>query len=88
MENLYIYDDSNQKRIAIGGFDFDGNILAPDTITYVIDRETGEEIEIVAHILDQNPSLINGDNAKYQWKDDIIESLIHFRDYHSDKRHR
>jgi hypothetical protein len=71
-------------RVAFGAFDFDGNILAPDTITYVIDRETGEEVGIAAHTLDQNPELMQ---TKYRWKDDIIDSLIHFRDYHSDTKH-
>lgn len=71
-------------RVAFGAFDFDGNILAPDTITYVIDRETGEEVGIPAHTLDQNPELMQ---SKYRWKDDIIDSLIHFRDYHTDTKH-
>jgi len=71
-------------RIALGAFDFDGNILAPETTTYVIDRETGEEVGIPAHALDQNPELMQ---TKYRWKDDIIDSLIHFRDYHSDIKH-
>lgn len=71
-------------RVAFGAFDFDGNILAPDTITYVIDRETGEEVGIPAHTLDQNPELMQ---SKYRWKNDIIDSLIHFRDYHTDTKH-
>ena len=71
-------------RVALGAFDFDGNILAPETITYVIDRETGEEVGIAAHTLDQNPELMQ---SKYRWKDDIIDSLLHFRDYHSDTKH-
>lgn len=71
-------------RVALGAFDFDGNILAPETTTYVIDRETGEEVGIPAHTLDQNPELMQ---TKYRWKDDIIDSLIHFRDYHTDTKH-
>jgi len=71
-------------RVALGAFDFDGNILAPETTTYVIDRETGEEVGIAAHTLDQSPELMQ---SKYRWKDDIIDSLIHFRDYHTDTKH-
>ncbi len=71
-------------RVALGAFDFDGNILAPETTTYVIDRETGEEVGIPAHTLDQSPELMQ---TKYRWKDDIIDSLIHFRDYHTDTKH-
>lgn len=72
------------SRIALWAFDFDGNILAPETITYVIDRETGEEVSIPAHTLDQNPELMRD---KYRWKDDILDSLLNFRDYHSNTRH-
>lgn len=76
------------SHIALWAFDFDGNILAPDTITYVIERETGEEVGIPAHTLDQNPELISWPQAKYRWKDNFIDSLVHFRDYHSDRRNR
>jgi len=75
------------SHIALWAFDFDGNILAPDTITYVIERESGEEVGVPAHTLDQNPELISGENAKYRWKEDIIDSLINFRDYHSSEKH-
>ena len=74
-------------RIAFGAFAFDGNILAPDTPIYVVDRATSEEIAIAGHTLDKHPELITGPEAPYRWHDDIIDSLIHFRDYHSDPRH-
>ena len=75
------------SHIALWAFDFDGNILAPDTVTYVIDKKTGEEVGIPAHTLDQNPELIHGENAQYMWKEDIIDSLSNFRDFHSSKSH-
>ncbi len=74
-------------RIALWAFDFDGNILAPETPIYVLDRISGEEIAISGHTLDKHPELISWPEAPYRWHDDIIDSLIHFRDYHSDPRH-
>ncbi len=82
VSNIFI-----DKHIALWAFDFDGNILAPDTVTYVIDKKTGEEVGIAAHKLDQNPELIHGENAQYMWKEDIIDSLSNFRDFHSSKTH-
>jgi hypothetical protein len=74
-------------RIAFWAFDFDGNILAPETPIYVLDRISWEEIAISGHTLDKHPELISWPEAPYRWHNDIIDSLIHFRDYHSDPRH-
>ncbi len=75
-------------KIAFWAFDFDGNILAPETPIYVLDRNNWEEIAISWHKLDKYPELIMWADAPYRWHDDMIDSLIHFRDYHSDPRHR
>lgn len=82
MQNLLI-----DERIAFWAFDFDGNILAPETPLYVLDRSSGEEIALSGHHLDKHPELISWPEAPYRWHEDIIDSLIHFRDYHSDPRH-
>lgn len=74
-------------RIALWAFDFDGNILAPETPIYVVDKVSGQEVAISGHELDQHPELLSGPNALYRWHTDIIDSLLHFRDYHSDPRH-
>lgn len=76
------------NHIAIGAFDFDGNILATDTITYVIDRETGEEVGIPAHALDQHPEWLIGDQARYRWHEYFPDSVRFFRDFYTDPEHR
>lgn len=77
----------NQTEIALGGFDFDGNILTPNTPCYVIELSTGNEVAIPAHKFDQHPELISGPMALYRWKDDIEESMIHFRDFDTHWKH-
>lgn len=74
-------------RVPVGIFDLDGNILAPDTPCYVIEISTGNELTIPAHQLDQHPELISGPTAIYRWKDDIEDSMIHFRDFDSHREH-
>jgi hypothetical protein len=71
----------------IAAFDFDGNILSPETPIYLIEIETSREVSISGHELDKHPEYISWENPKYRWHNDITESLIHFRDYHSDMRH-
>lgn len=71
----------------IAAFDFDGNILSPETPIYLIEIESRNEVAISGHELDQHPEYISGKNPRYRWHEDITQSLIHFRDFHSDFRH-
>lgn len=68
-------------RIALWAYDFDGNILAPNSWCYVIDIATGEEKRIVAHTLDQNPHLLGWPNPIYRIHDNPEHSFAHFRDF-------
>jgi hypothetical protein len=54
MNHSFLIND----RVALGAFDFDGNILKPNSWCYVINIETGKEERIIAHHLDQNPELL------------------------------
>ena len=74
--------------MALGAFDFDGNILAPDTPCYVIEISSGKEISIPAHHLDQHPEVISGPTAIYRFKDNIEESMVHFRDFGTHSQHQ
>ena len=81
LSHLYIETEDNVPRIAIGAFDFDGNILAPNTPYRVIEIATGKEVCIPAHELDNNAELISGPVAQYQWMKNMEDSLVHFRDF-------
>lgn len=70
----------------IAAFDFDGNILSPDTPIYLVEIATEQEISISGHELDKHPEWISGNNPKYRWHYDITDSLVHFRDFHSSNR--
>lgn len=79
--HLYIETDDDIPRIALGAFDFDGNILAPNTPYRVIEIATGKEVCIPAHELDNNAELISWPIAQYQWMNNMEDSLVHFRDF-------
>lgn len=81
LSHLYIETDDDIPRIALGAFDFDGNILAPNTPYRVIEIATGKEVCIPAHQLDNNTELISGPIAQYQWMNNMEDSLVHFRDF-------
>lgn len=74
-------------RVALGAFDFDGNILAPNSWCYVINIETGKEERIVAHYLDQNPDLLGWSQSKYKLHPNPELSFAHFRDFSSRIEH-
>jgi hypothetical protein len=77
MNHSFLIND----RIALGAFDFDGNILAPNSWCYVINIETGEEERVVAHYLDQNPNLLGWPKPKYKLHLNTDHSFAHFRDF-------
>lgn len=74
-------------RVALGAFDFDGNILAPNSWCYVINIETGKEERVVAHYLDQNPNLLGWPHPKYKLHPNPEHSYVHFRDFSTRPEH-
>lgn len=87
LSHLHITTNTDIPRIAIGAFDFDGNILAPNSWCYVIDIKTGEEKRIIAHVLDQNPHLLGWPNPVYKLHPNPEDSFAHFRDFSSRAEH-
>lgn len=83
MNNSFLIND----RVALGAFDFDGNILAPNSWCYVINIETGKEERVVAHYLDQNPNLLGWLQPKYKLHPNPNDSFAHFRDFSTRPEH-
>ncbi len=83
MHNLLLING----RLALWAYDFDGNILAPNSWCYVINLETWEEERIVAHTLDQNPDLLGWPHPKYKLHPNPELSFAHFRDFSTRVEH-
>ncbi len=83
MNNWLLIND----RVALGAFDFDGNILTPNSWCYVINIETGEEERVMGHIFDQNKNLLGWPQPKYKLHANPEHSFAHFRDFSKRPEH-
>lgn len=68
-------------------YDFDGNILSPQTVNFFQDTVTWEIIEVLVHEVDQNPWLYFA-SGKYRFSDnDPEETFQRFHDYYPHDTH-
>lgn len=74
-------------RVALGAFDFDGNILRTPTKLYLINISTGEEEDFEWHMLDQHPEMISWADPAYRLHEKSYNSFPHFRDFSEHPEH-
>ncbi|USN56489.1 MAG: hypothetical protein H6766_05610 [Candidatus Peribacteria bacterium] len=74
-------------RILLPVYDFDGNVLSPQTVNFFENTMTGEIVEILAHDVDQNPWLYF-ESGQFKFPNDEAENAFQrFRDYYLHDSH-
>lgn len=75
------------KPTLLPTYDFDGNVLSPQTASFFVDMQTNKIVEVPAHEVDQNPS-IYFDKTKYMYPEDNAENAFQrFSDYYPHDKH-
>lgn len=75
------------QPILIPAYDFDGNILAPDTRHYFFDTESRDTIAVAAHEVDSNP-YIYANRDKFQFVHQSLEQTYqNFFDFFPSEEH-
>lgn len=75
------------KSILLPTYDFDGNVLKPQTSSYFKDVQTGKVVEVPAHEVDQNPHIYY-DTTKYEFPHhDAQFAFQNFRDFYPHDTH-
>ena len=79
--------DLSMPPIFLPTYDFDGNILSPQTSIYFKNVETGEIVEVASHEVDQHPEIYY-DTSKYIFPDDDPEfTFQNARDFFRYEQH-